>query len=91
MTIANPDTLGVLLEQLDLTNRDLARLCEVAPATVQRWLAGSGPIPMAVIRMLLLMVHVRRASQLTDVNHEHPQAWVREQIAGLALTEAPDE
>jgi hypothetical protein len=83
LTVERAATLSRLLDELDLTNKDLSRLCEVAPATVQRWLAGSGPIPMAVIRMLMLMVHVRRASELCDVNHEHPQVWLNEQLEGL--------
>ena len=66
MSRTKSEMLSILLEELELTNTELARLCEVYPATVQRWLAGSHPIPMSVIRMCGLLELVRRNDMLPD-------------------------
>ncbi len=49
------------LEQLDVTNVECARLCGVSLSTVQRWLVPGTPVPLAVLRLLELMVLMRRA------------------------------
>jgi hypothetical protein len=66
MSRTKSEMLSLLCEELDLTQMELARLCEVDPATVQRWLAGSHPIPMAVIRMCGLLELGRRRNMLPD-------------------------
>lgn len=67
----SPDALVGMLEELDLTNADLAALCDVALSSVQRWIAGQGPIPMAVIRLCAIMVQVHRAQVICDPRPAH--------------------
>ena len=43
-----------LLVYIDLSNSDLAELCQIDVRTVFRWLAGHSPVPAAVIRLLQL-------------------------------------
>lgn len=54
-----PESLDALLYQLDMPNRECARLCGVNPTTIQRWLNGQTPIPHAVIRLLTIMAAVK--------------------------------
>lgn len=57
-------THGAKLEQqlaaLDLSNVDLARMVEVSPSTVQRWLSDRVRVPTAVVKLLDCMLQLRR-------------------------------
>jgi hypothetical protein len=66
MSRTRSEMLSILLEELELTNTELARLCEVPPATVQGWRSGAEPIPMAVVRMCGLLELGRRNDMLPD-------------------------
>jgi hypothetical protein len=55
----SPARLERLLDGLDMTNTDLANLCAVDRSTVHRWLKAETTIPVAVIRLLDIMVEVR--------------------------------
>jgi hypothetical protein len=65
---ATPELLAILLEELDLDSKDLARLCRTSPVTVRRQWLGAGPTPMSVIRMCASLVQVRRDYALTYYN-----------------------
>ena len=54
------------LTQLDMQNVELARIADVAPASVQRWLNGSSPVPRSIIVMLQLMIHIKAGYELTQ-------------------------
>ena len=44
-----------LLVYIDMSNSDLAELCQIDIRTVFRWLAGHSPVPAAMIRLLQLV------------------------------------
>lgn len=48
------------LEELDISNVDLARLIDMAPSSVQRWTAGTHEPPLMLLRLLECMLTVRR-------------------------------
>lgn len=66
MIEVTPIYLDRQLTELDLQNVELARIADVAPASVQRWLNGSSPVPRSIIVMLELMIHIKRGHQLTQ-------------------------
>jgi hypothetical protein len=68
-----PEGLERALGELDMTNRDLGRLCGVVDSTVQRWLNGSMRIPLPVARLVALMVLMRRMQAVFD------SGWGKEQ------------
>lgn len=60
------------LEQLDITNRDLATLAGVSESTIYRWLQGKAPVPASVVRMNALMLHVRQGQELIGISWAIP-------------------
>lgn len=50
------------LEELDITNADLARLIGVAPSSVQRWAKGKIKPPQVLTRLLEVMIVLKRNS-----------------------------
>ena len=61
-----------LLEELDITNEEAARLCGVYRSSVQRWLSGDVPIPASVIRMLEYQRFIERGQRLIKVLWAEP-------------------
>lgn len=49
----SPDQLIATLKRLGLSQSGAARILEVDPRTVRRWVAGDGPIPKTVEMALL--------------------------------------
>lgn len=49
----SPDQLIATLKRLGLSQSGAARILEVDPRTVRRWVAGDGPIPKTVEMTLL--------------------------------------
>ena len=66
MIEVTPAYLDKQLTQLDMQNVELARIADVAPASVQRWLNGSSPVPRSIIVMLELMICIKRGHDLTQ-------------------------
>lgn len=66
MIECTPKYLDQQLTTLDLQNVELARIADVAPASVQRWLNGSSPVPRSIIVMLELMICIKRGHDLTQ-------------------------
>jgi predicted transcriptional regulator len=60
------DRLEKALEDLDLTNIDLARLAGVAPSSVQRWTAGTVDPPVMLFRLLDCMLVLQEQRQAYD-------------------------
>ena len=51
-----PATLRTALASLGISQARLARLLDLNPSTIQRWLTGQAPIPRPVELLLALMV-----------------------------------
>jgi len=45
-----------LLWDMNITNVEAIRLCQISPRTFYRWLAGETPVPHTAIRMFELML-----------------------------------
>jgi len=60
-----------LLVYIDLSNDDLAELCQIDIRTVFRWLAGHSPVPAAVVRLLQLIA----MTKTYDPREEPMFAW----------------
>lgn len=71
---ATSAVLTELATELDFTNKELAHYAGVRESTVYRWLNGSSPIPMSVIRMLYLMVYVLQGQKMIKVAWAEPGA-----------------
>lgn len=56
--VKNSD-LAALLKRAGMTQKELAKLCEVSPETVSRWMTGRSATPRIVVRHLTLMVNAR--------------------------------
>jgi len=66
MIEVTPAYLDKQLTQLDMQNVELARIADVAPTSVQRWLNGSSPVPRSIVVMLELMIHIKKGYELTQ-------------------------
>src|SRR5882757_2472707 len=60
----SPRHFRLLLDELDIPNREVADLCGVAESSLYRWLKGESPIPASAVRMFLLMKTLRSLSQV---------------------------
>lgn len=64
-----------LLEKLDITNQEAANTCRVTVQTVYRWLAGTAPIPYAVLRLFELMMTIQTTQRMIEVHwHKLPDS-----------------
>jgi predicted transcriptional regulator len=61
-----------LLYELDITNDEAARCSGVAIQTVYRWTNGTSPIPLAVVRMLQLMLLIKGTENMIRVKWCEP-------------------
>jgi len=79
------ERLRSLLEALDLTNADAARICGVAEATLYRWLGDKGPIPPMALRMFALIKHLQAAQPLLSVSWSHPDDELQDRLDGITV------
>lgn len=83
--LSDGERLRYLLEQLDLTNADAARICGVAQATVYRWLGDQGPVPAMALRLFALMRHTQAAQPLLQVSWSHPDDELQDKLDGVTV------
>jgi len=76
LPILTPERLEQLLETLDITNVEAARLAGVSEATLYRWLSGRSPVPASVIRMLDFMLHAKHGAEMLGVSWSAPEETV---------------
>lgn len=67
-----------LLYELDIVNIELARAAGVTVQTVYRWLKGTSPIPLSIIRMLELMLVIKGTENMIRVKWCEPPEEAKE-------------
>lgn len=77
------------LEELDITNADLARMIGVAQSSVQRWTKGKIVPPLVLTRLLECMLTLKRNSQAAEaackVSWSNPADMLQDKLDDLKI------
>lgn len=77
------------LEELDLTNADLARLIGVAQSSVQRWTKGKIRPPQVLTRLLEVMIQLKRnneaAARVCTISWSDPTVVLQDKLDELKV------
>ena len=75
------------LEELDITNADLARMIGVAQSSVQRWTKGKIEVPLVLTKLLEALITIKRANEaatkLIGVSWSNPSEVLQDKLEGL--------
>lgn len=77
------------LEELDITNADLARMIGVAQSSVQRWTKGKIETPLVLSKLLEALLTIKRANdaatRLIGVSWSNPTEVLQDKLTDLDI------